>query len=59
MAYSEYNQDPAFNKGHDEEGWDYISAMELIKRVQATGIGRTYVDEEGNVIYESRFARTA
>lgn len=63
MAYTFLTVASAFHKTYDEdgnaitEGFDYQSANELLKRIADTGEGRLYIDENGNVVYESRFHR--
>ena len=58
MAYTWYIQD-AFLPGGATEGWDYQSAADLLKKVTETTMGRCYIDEEGNLIYESKIVRPA
>ncbi len=63
MAYSWIPVVSAFHKTYDDngtaitEGFDYVSAQELLKRIADTGEGRLYIDERGKVVYESRFHR--
>lgn len=58
MAYTFYDT-VAFPSGEGhEEGYDYQTADELLRRVQNTAIGRVYIDERGYLVYESRFTRT-
>jgi len=40
-------------------GYSYLTAKEAIDPVAALGLGRYYMDTEGNLQYESRFRRTA
>jgi len=48
----------AFHKDETHvEGYDYVPAGELIKRVADTALGRFYIDADGNAVYESRFRR--
>lgn len=55
----------AFAKTYDEDGnatnngYDYQSAGELLKRIADTGEGRLYFDQSGELVYESRFHRDA
>jgi len=63
MAYTWITVASAFHKTYDNDGnaltngYDYQTAQELLKRIADTGEGRLYVDERGNVAYESRFHR--
>jgi len=60
MAYTWVTVASAFHKSDTTpEGFDYQSAEELLKRIADTGEGRLYIDESGNVVYESRFHRDA
>lgn len=56
MAYTIIVTD-AFSKGEDEEGYDYQAAKDALEKVVKTALGRLYVDEEGNIVYESRLVR--
>jgi len=58
MAYT-IETTSAFDKGENEEGYDYQAAEDLLKDIQKRSVGRIYVDDTGNIIYESRFARNA
>jgi hypothetical protein len=59
MSYTFYIAD-AFHKTTEESlGYDYITAEELLKRIADSGVGRVRVDNEGNLVYESRFHREA
>jgi len=59
MAYTFYIND-AFHKTTLETlGFDYITALELLKRIADSAVGRVYVDANGNLVYESRFHREA
>lgn len=55
----------AFAKTYDGEGnpldngYDYQTAAELLKRITDTGEGRLYIDDAGNLTYESRYHRDA
>lgn len=55
----------AFAKTYDEdgnatnEGYDYQSSAELLKRIADTGEGRLYINGSGALIYESRYHRDA
>jgi hypothetical protein len=63
MAYTFIDVASAFHKTYDEDGnaitngFDYQSANELLKRVADTGEGRIYINESGELVYESRFHR--
>ena len=65
MAYTFLTVASAFAKTYDEDGnalnngYDYQTANELLKRIADTGEGRLYIDSSGNVIYESRYHREA
>ena len=65
MAYTFTTVTSAFHKTYDDNGnaltngFDYQPAQELLKRIADTGEGRLYIDESGNVVYESRFHREA
>jgi len=60
MAYTWINVASAFHKdGTHPEGFDYQSAQELINRIMDTSLGRLYINELGDVVYESRFHRDA
>jgi hypothetical protein len=52
MAYDIYIQD-AFKPPGAVDGWDYQTADELLKKVTETALGRCYIDEEGNLVYET------
>ena len=56
MAYTIVKTD-AFSRGEGEEGYDYQAAKDGLEKVAKTALGRLYVDEEGNVVYESRLVR--
>jgi hypothetical protein len=56
MAYTIDTYD-AFSKGEGEEGYDYQAAKDALEKVVKTALGRLYVDEEGNIVYESRLVR--
>lgn len=58
MAYDIYIQ-PAFMPPGATEGWDYLTADELLKKVTETALGRCYIDEEGYMVYESENVRPA
>jgi|GEM_PF-4152345 len=58
MAYTWVTVASAFKKSDTHpEGLDYLTAQELLARIADTGLGRCYIDENGNVVYESRFHR--
>jgi hypothetical protein len=65
MAYTFLTVASAFHRTFDEdgnptnEGYDYQSAIELLNRIADTGEGRLYIDESGNLTYESRYHRDA
>jgi hypothetical protein len=60
MAYTWMTVANAFKKDETHpEGLDYQSAGELLRRVVETGQGRAYTDPDGNLVYESRYHRTA
>ena len=65
MAYTWIPVASAFAKTYDEdgnaltEGLDYQTALELLNRISDTAQGRLYIDESGNVVFESRFHREA
>lgn len=64
MAYTWTTVATAFNVTYDDgvalnNGYDYQPAQELLKRITDTGEGRLYVNENGNLVYESRFHREA
>lgn len=52
MAYTWYIDDALLDQ------YDYVSADEILKRVTEASLGRCYVDEEGNLVYETRNVRT-
>jgi len=56
MAYTIETHD-AFSIGEGEVGYDYKSVMDALEEVAKTANGRLYVDEEGNLVYESRLVR--
>ena len=58
MAYTWISVASAFHKDETHpDGFDYQPAEELLKRIADTGQGRLYIDESGNLTYESRFHR--
>jgi hypothetical protein len=59
MAYTWVITDPAFNivEGVTPEGFDYQNANELLTRIMDSSQGRLYIDESGNLTYESRYHR--
>jgi len=65
MAYTWTTVATAFNKTYDEDGvplnngYDYQPGHELLKRIVDTAGGRLYVNESGQVVYESRLHREA
>jgi hypothetical protein len=56
MAYTIVKTD-AFSIGENEEGYDYQPSNALIEKIAKTAVGRFYIDEEGNAVYESRNVR--
>ena len=58
MAYTWYIQN-AFLPVGATDGWDYQTAAELLNKVAGASMGRCYIDEEGNLIYESKIVRPA
>jgi hypothetical protein len=60
MAYTDKTITNAFNKDETHpNGFDFISADELFRRLCESALGRFYIDESGNVTYESRHHREA
>jgi len=65
MAYTWLPVLSAFAKTYDgdgvalDNGYDYQPAHELLKRIVETGEGRLYINEKGDLVYESRFHREA
>lgn len=65
MAYTWVPVSSAFAKTYDDDGnpldngYDYQPAHELLKRIVDTGEGRLYMNENGYLVYESRFHREA
>ena len=58
MAYTWITVASAFAKTETHpEGLDYQTALELLNRISDTAQGRLYIDESGNVVFESRFHR--
>lgn len=52
-------QDEAWHKSATKpNGLDYQDANTLVSRLQQTALGRLYIDDQGNVVYESRYYRT-
>ena len=58
MAYTIYNTTAFPSGGAVVDGYDYQNCEDLIKKVQELSVGRFYIDEQGNAVYESRHART-
>ena len=56
MAYTWYILD-AFLPAGATEGYDYVTAEELLKRITETSLGRCYIDEEGYLVYETQNVR--
>ncbi len=62
MSYEISTTSNPFNRDEEhpeQQGYDFVTADELIKRTVDTGMGRFYFDEQGNAVYESRFHREA
>ena len=60
MAYTWITVASAFAKTETHpEGLDYQTALELLNRISDTAQGRLYIDESGNIVFESRFHRDA
>ncbi|MCJ7744111.1 MAG: hypothetical protein MUO99_06075 [Dehalococcoidales bacterium] len=58
MAYTWVPVTSAFHTdGTHPEGYDYQTAKDALEKVAKTALGRLYVDEEGNIVYESRLVR--
>ena len=57
MAYTWITVASAFHQDETHEGYDYVSAQELLNRIADTGLGRFYINESGEAVYESRFHR--
>jgi hypothetical protein len=57
MAYTWVAVASAFHKDATHEGYDYLTAQELLKRIADAGQGRVYTDSTGNLVYESRLHR--
>ena len=34
-----------------------LSSLEALRNIEMSGQGRIYIDEQGNLVYESRYAR--
>ncbi len=45
--------------GAGDLGYEYNNAMDAIHKIEKVGLGRFYVDEDGQATYESRYARAA
>jgi len=58
-----YTDKTITNAFHKDEthplGYDFVTADELVKKIVDTALGRLYMDEAGNLIYESRHHREA
>jgi len=58
MAYTWVTTASAFHKDDTHpNGYDYVTAEDLLKNIAEAGVGRVYVDSNGNLAYESRFHR--
>ena len=57
MAYTFYINDAFHKTTTQAQGYDYITALELLKRIADSAVGRVYVDANGDLVYESRFHR--
>jgi len=60
MSYVITTANNPFHKDEEhpeQQGYDYVTADELIKRTVDTGMGRFYFNGQGNAVYESRFHR--
>lgn len=58
MAYTFTTVSSAFHVDETHpEGYDYATAGSVIRNIAETAVGRAYVDNEGNLVYESRFHR--
>jgi hypothetical protein len=60
MAYTDHTLTTPFNKGSEHpEGYDFVTAEELLRKIADTSVGRIYIDGAGNLVYESRLHREA
>jgi len=59
MAYTWVTESAFHKDGTHPEGYDYVSADSKLKDISEAGVGRFYVDSEGNLVYETRFHRDA
>jgi hypothetical protein len=60
MAYTDKTVTTPFNQGEEHpEGFDFVTAEELLKRIADASVGRVYINESGYVVYESRHHREA
>jgi hypothetical protein len=60
MAYTDKTITNAFNKDETHpNGFDFISADELFRRLTESALGRLYINGQGYVVYESRYHREA
>lgn len=57
MAYTFITVESAFHKDTTHEGYDYMSAQELLKRISDAGQGRILTSGDGNIVYENRLHR--
>jgi hypothetical protein len=60
MAYTDKTITNAFNKDDTHpEGFDFVPADELLRRIADTALGRLYINSLGDMVYESRHHREA
>jgi hypothetical protein len=60
MAYTDKTITTPFNRGEEHpNGYDFVTADELLKKIVDTSVGRLYIDETGYIVYESRHHREA
>jgi len=57
MAYTWVTESAFHKDGAHPEGYDYVAAESKLKDIAEAGVGRIYVDSDGNITYESRFHR--
>ena len=59
-TYTDHTLVKPFNMGEAlPEGFDFVTAEELLRKLVDTSLGRLYIDGSGYVIYESRLHRNA
>jgi len=51
-------QEPWHRDATHPNGLDYEDANTLISRLQQTALGRLYINDQGDIVYESRYFRT-